>query len=324
MVDATKSPMIYISAQPDELRFIWEIQVQHYNFKQNGINLREVYAIFGYKQSPSSELLQLKEQLDSNIILIEDTRDEFLTYNPTIRPHILKKFFRSYENLIDMKCFYHDSDIIFTYTGLPNFTSMQDSWYVSDTTSYLSYDYIMTKGVDVLLDISEIFGISPSMIRRNDRVTGGCQYYLYGTDYDFWDDVEIKSEQLFKLSNKDTYYAEQWSKMSGRPATEYHGLQWWCADMWCIIFLAWKKGFSTKLHNDLQFTWGCSYGDFDKYKIYHNAGVTSDMETIAFNKNSYKNCVPYFDNFDYIPDAHNTKKYVEEIKKAGVFYKIIE
>ena len=53
--------MIYLSAQPDETRFIWEIEVQHYNFKQNGIDLKQVYAIFGYKNRPSDELLKLKE-----------------------------------------------------------------------------------------------------------------------------------------------------------------------------------------------------------------------------------------------------------------------
>ena len=38
------------------------------------------------------------------------------------------------------------------------------------------------------------------------------------------------------------------------------------------------------------------------------------------NKNSYKNRVPYFDDFSYIPNNQNTEKYVEEIKRAGKFY----
>lgn len=312
--------MIYLSAQPDEIRFIWEIEVQHYNFEQNGVNLKDVYAIFGYKNTPSDKLLQLKERLNSNIILIEDTRSESIYYNPTIRPHILKKFFKEYVNLIDEKCFYHDSDIIFTYKGLPNYSEMFDSWYLSDTMSYLSYEYIMTKGVDVLLDISEIFGISSSLIRRNDRITGGCQYYIFGTDYDFWDEIETKSEQLFKLSFKNEFYAQQWSKISGRPSSEYHPLQWWCADMWAMVFLAWKRGFSTKIHNDLHFSWGCSNGDFDKYKIFHNAGVTSNINSIAFDKNLYKHHSPYLDDFSYISNDQNTKRYVDEIKRAGKFY----
>lgn len=316
--------MIYISAQPDELRFIWEIQVQHYNFKQNGIDLRQVYAIFGYKHLPSSELLQLKEQLESNIILIQDTRIEPITYSPTIKPHLLKKFYQQHENLIDTQCFYHDSDIIFTYTGLPKFAEMVNTWYVSDATSYMNYEYIITKGTDVLLDICEIFAISPAMVRRNNKISGGCQYVFYGTDYDFWQEVETKCEQMFALSHKDTYYAEQWSKISGRPASEYHGLQWWCAEMWATLYMSFKRGFSTNLHQDLSFSWGSSYGDFDKCKIFHNAGITHEMESTAFNKNSYKNRVPYFDNFDHIPEGQNTKKYVEEIKKAGVSYKIIE
>jgi hypothetical protein len=316
--------MIYISAQPDETRFIWEIEVQHYNFKQNGIDLKQVYAIFGYKNTPSVALLKLKEQLESNIILIEDTRIEPIVYSPTIKPHLLKKFYKLHENLIDEKCFYHDSDIIFTYTGLPNFDSMNNGWYVSDSTSYMNYEYIITKGTDVLLDICEIFTISPSQVRRNNKISGGCQYVFYGTDYDFWQEVETKSEQLFELSHKDKFYADQWSKMSGRPATEYHGLQWWCAEMWATLYTSFKRGFATNLHKELEFSWGSSYGDFGKFKIFHNAGITNEMEQFAFNKNSYKTRVPYFDNFDYIPDGQNTKKYVEEILKAGKYFKYID
>lgn len=312
--------MIYLSAQPDELRFIWEIEVQHYNFKQNGINLKDVYAIFGYKNQPSDKLLKLKETLNSNIILIEDTRCNDISYSPTIRPHILKKFFQNNSELIDEKCFYHDSDIIYTYNGLPDFDLTQTVWYVSDTNSYLNYDYIITKGTDVLIDICELFKISPSILRKNNAITGGCQYIIFGTDYDFWNDVEIKSEELFKLSYRDDFYAQQWSKISGRPSSEYHGLQWWCADMWAVIFMAWKYGFSTKLHNDLQFSWGCGQGDYNYHKIFHNAGVTGDLANTAFNKNSYKSRTPYNDDFSYISEEQNTKKYVEEIKKAGKFY----
>ena len=184
--------MIYLSAQPDELRFIWEIQVQHYNFKQNGINPKYIYAIFGYKTKPSIELLKLKEQLDSNIILIEDTRIEPIIYSPTIKPHLLKKFYKIFDNLIDEQCFYHDSDIIFTYNGLPKFDEMVNSWYVSDSTSYMNYDYIITKGTDVLLDMCEIFSISPNMVRKNNKISGGCQYVFYGTDYDFWPHARIR------------------------------------------------------------------------------------------------------------------------------------
>lgn len=314
--------MIYLSAQPDEVRFRWEIEVQHYNFEQNGIDLKNVYAVFGYRNIPSVELLQLKEKLKSNIILIEDTRNEPIIYTPSIKPHLLKKFYNVYSELIDTKCFYHDSDIIFTYKGLPKFEEMNQIWYMSDSMSYMNYDYIMTKGSDVLLDICETVGLSPSLLRKNNSITGGCQYVMFGTDYDFWDYVEQKSNEIFMLSYNDDYYKKQWSKISGKPDNEYHGLQWWCAEMWATTFTAWKKGFSTKISNELQFSWGVgnTHGEFDDVKIFHNAGVTSEYEHTAFNKNSYKNRVPYFDDFSYIPNNQNTEKYVEEIKRAGKFY----
>ena len=310
--------MIYLSAQPDETRFIWEVQVQHTNFKNNGVDLSKVYALFGYKGTPSNDLIKLKSQLKSNIILVEDTRDNF-TYTPTIRPHIISKFLGYYPHLKKEKMFYHDSDICFTYSGLPDWEYMETSgsWFVSDTRNYLNYDYIVEKGADILLDICEIVGIHPLIVRRNKEHTGGCQYFLYGTDEQFWKDVENMSEKMFRLSDRENIYAIQWAKSSKNPKEQYHPFQYWVADMMTIQLLAWKNGFDTKLHTDLDFSWACgmnhSYGNS---KIYHNAGITPEMNNVFF-KDAYRNSFPYQIDINSIDENSNTIFYVKEIIKAG-------
>lgn len=309
--------MIYLSAQPDDKRFIWEIQVQHTNFELNGVDLSNVYALFGYKGIPSNDLLTLKNQLKSNIILIEDTRLD-VSYQPTIRPHIIKKFIQNNPHLEDEKMFYHDSDICFTYKGLPNFEQMNQSdyWFVSDTRSYLNYDYVILKGTDVLLDICEITGVSPLVVRRNKQYTGGCQYFLYGTNYQFWNEVEKVSEQIFKLKDRTEYYKSQWAICSNQPKENYHEFQYWVADMIAVQYLAWKHGFDTRLHQDLEFSWACGINDVDKYKIYHNAGITPQMKSVFF-KDAFRNDFPYKYDINTIDKNSNTKFYVQEILKTG-------
>lgn len=310
--------MIYLSAQPDETRFIWEVQVQHTNFKNNGIDLKNVYALFGYKGTPSSQLLELKSQLKSNIILVEDTRDNY-TYAPTIRPHIISKFLSFYPHLKHEKMFYHDSDICFTYSGLPNWEYMtsSDNWFVSDTRNYLNYDYIVEKGTDILLDICECVGIHPLLVRRNKEHTGGCQYLLYGTNEEFWKQVELTSEKIFRLSDREKIYATQWARCSKSTVDSYHPFQYWVADMMAIQLLAWKNGFDTKIHEDLSFSWACGMNhSYESFKIYHNAGITGDMNKVFF-KDAYRNSFPYDIDISSIDSNSNTIFYVKEIIKAG-------
>lgn len=309
--------MIYVSCQPDSTRFIWEIQTQHINFENNGVDLSKVYALFGFRESPSNELLNLKQQLGSNIILIEDTRED-LRYSPSIQPHLLKKFFKSFPNFVNERTFYHDSDVLFTYSGLPNFNEMNetDYWYVSDCRSYLNYDYIIKTGIDILLDMCEIVGISPIVVRRNNNHTGGCHHFIYGTDYTFWDECERVQTKLFELEKKNDFYANQWAICSKNSKENHYKFQYWVMGMIAFQWVAWKRGFDTRIHEDLNFEWGSSYNSYDKSKIFHNAGVLQGNSSL-FSKLDYNNKFPYNEDFSRIDKNSNTYFYVKELIKAG-------
>ena len=132
--------MILISAQPDTIYFHWQVELYMYQFGTRSIT--NCHAVFGYDNTPSSKGLALAEKYPGRIHFYKDTRtSEQKTYIPSIRPHILKKFFQDFPEL-GKEVFYHDSDIfVVTVPDFPLLLS-DEFGYVSDTVSYIGYNYI--------------------------------------------------------------------------------------------------------------------------------------------------------------------------------------
>ena len=73
----------------------------------------------------------------------------------------------------------------------------------------------------------------------------------------------------------------------------YHELQIWCADMWALLWNAWKDGVTTVCHPSFDFSWGTSSkAEYDRLNIFHNAGVVSG-ESGLFHKAKYMTNYPY-------------------------------
>jgi hypothetical protein len=65
-----------------------------------------------------------------------------------------------------------------------------DIWYLSNTNSYINYDYIISKGKDIynkMCEIVEIDSIIPKLMNSN---SGGAQYILKNIDAEYWEKVE--------------------------------------------------------------------------------------------------------------------------------------
>jgi hypothetical protein len=89
----------------------------------------------------------------ANYFYYEDTRKYPISYISSIRPNVLKQHFKIFTELSQKEIFYHDCDIVFT--KYPDFLNKEllvnvMNWFVSDTKSYISYSYILSKGEDVL------------------------------------------------------------------------------------------------------------------------------------------------------------------------------
>jgi hypothetical protein len=87
--------------------------------------------------------------------------------------------------------------------------------------------------------------------------------------------------------------------------------------MWALLWNGWKLGKETICHEDLQFAWATSSkNDWNKFNIFHNAGVTTDVDGL-FYKANYMSQLPYFaDGSTYLKDRCSYK-YFEFMKKVG-------
>jgi hypothetical protein len=275
---AVQQEMVFLSAQPDELYFHWQVEVYSYAFARMGLQDRLVI-LFGYKDKPSARAQELSKYF--RVFFYPDTRTD-VTYIPSIRPHILKQYFAEHAP----SCvFYHDADIVFT--RLPAFEEMKGSC-VSNTISYIGAKYLERCGqrfkdkhqvakADLLERMCEIVGISAKLVKSKERESGGAQYILHNLDSAFWEKVEHDSVALFQFMNE---YHKKY------PVA--HGVQSWCADMWAVLWNFWRRGQGTTVHKEMEFSWATNTtAEYYKHPIFHLAGVTAENQKGKFYKNNY-------------------------------------
>ena len=96
-----------------------------------------------------------------------------------------------------------------------------------------------------MLNIAEV---EEDLFKRNMFSSGGAQTIMKNVDWVFWQKVYILSEKLF------TELTEL-NRQKVKEDPTHHALQIWCADMWALLFTAWKLGHETKVDKMLEFTW---------------------------------------------------------------------
>jgi hypothetical protein len=319
-----KHNMIFVSAQPDSIYFHWQVELYLYQFAKHGPEIADrCYALLGYRGKPTAYAQELATKF-KHVILYEDTRNLSVPnfYIPSIRPHLLKQFFAAHPDL-GASVFYHDSDIFLV--KLPRFELMlnDEISYVSDTISYIGYDYIKGcqeryKAVhkelpenDLINKMCDCVGISSELVKINQPNSGGAQYLLKNIDAAFWTEAETACQTLYALT-----------KVYDVTHPIAAGLQIWTADMWIVLWLLWKRGSQTRLHKELDFSWGTyTAKDYHTINIFHLAGVTSDNCKGKFykgaytNKNVFKEYLRDKTIFDEIDKNNATHEYVAVLKE---------
>jgi len=310
--------LIFVSAQPDLPYFHWQVELYLYQFSKHGIQDR-CYAIFGYKDKPSDYIVNLSKRY--NIFWYKDERTN-KTYIPSIRPHILKKFFKDKPEL-GKNVFYHDADIFIV--KLPKFELLlnDDIAYLSDTISYIGYNHISDcckrykdkypnlPDNDLLTKMCECIEIPEELVKENENNSGGAQYLLKDIDWKLWEKCEISQMKLFDMLKK----------YESKYPIDHH-IQSWTADMWCVLWEYWKLGKKTLIHSELDFSWATSSRkEYHEKNIFHLAGVTSKHKNV-FYKGKYKdtNIFEVYKNnkniFDDISPDSSTIEYVNIIKEV--------
>lgn len=306
-----------ICVQPRLIYYAWQVEVMLENFIRNKINPIDIDVLVAWNpndltntQEHTLPWVKLKEKYkDVNILFYQDTRVN-PHYISSVRPNILKQHFTSFPELEDKAIFYHDCDIIFTKVPKFNQFLNDNIWYLSNTNSYINYDYIISKGQYIYYKMCDIVGINPLIPKLMNSNSGGAQYIMKNINARFWKKVERDSEELFK----------QITEINNKKKVEdpsYHELQIWCADMWAVLWNAWLNGNETKVVPELDFCWATDpIRRWDEVSIFHNAGVTPDRKDLFF-KSDYINSFPYninniysfeYCSYNYFNEIIKTKK----------------
>lgn len=328
----------FVSAQPATTYYAWQVEVLLNNFMEMGVNLNHI-DIVCWKQNDvvPDQWSKLANRYAARFFFYEDTR-ETKFYISSIRPNILKQHWAHHPYLKDQAIFYHDSDIIFTkpITSWITPEMLEDEeWYGSDTRWYISHSYIKGKGQEVIDMMCAITELPEDLIKDNELNAIGAQYLMKNVTADYWNRVEKDSEKLFhevtqlnsKLSSiekpkwldRKAKWEEENKEVMARgikfPEPEYNPLQIWCADMWAVLWGAWRLGYKTNCHANFEFSWGTSsIGDYNRMNIMHNAGVT-DPNGGLFYKSSYQTVLPYNLNLK-INENTGSREYYRWIEKT--------
>lgn len=290
--------MIFLSAQPYDPYFLWQVEVQACNFRKHGIS-DKMHVCVWFPERPEVDLkpwlILAKKYPEVKFFFYKDSGVDLGLYIPQLRPHILAKHFDENPYLKEEVIFYHDSDIIFNF--LPDFHNLSKgniNWQ-SDTSGYLDYNYLRRKeeegnipeneAIQVLCEIGKV---SVETLKSYSGKTGGAQYILKGIDGDFWRDVE---EQVI-LIRKAFFYNIPGSVNNKYFSSEAAGFQSWCADMWAVNMALWNRGKITDVTPDLEFSWATdNIETYERKPIYHNAGATGSQPGV-FYKGAFINKSP--------------------------------
>jgi hypothetical protein len=308
----------YICVQPRILYYAWQVEVMINNFIKNGINPNNIDILVAWNPNDDTskpENIEAWNKLVSHyssvrFFFYQDTRQQPIHYISSVRPNVLKQHFKAHPELESEAVFYHDCDIVFTRK--PDFNAFLNDniWYLSNTNSYINYDYIISKGQDIYDKMCEITKIDPLIPRLMNSNSGGAQYIMKNVDADYWEKVERDSEKLFKeiteLNNQ---------KKTTSP--EYHELQIWCADMWAVLWNGWLEGNETKVVPEMDFSWATdSSNRWNETTIYHNAGATCGGQG-TFYKALYMGTLPYDLDIEKFDKEKNCYNYVLEIQETS-------
>ena len=312
--------MIYLSAQPDQIYFIWQLEIQLRNFNQLGIEKENIHVIFAYNSyhglNPAvNDFIKNNAHLAA-FFSYPDCRKKS-NYKSTIRPHVLKQHFAKNPKLESSTIFYHDSDILLS--RIPNIDDVEfnDICYVSDTSNYLDCNYLRSVVSEEFLDeMLKTVGLRKDVLDRFDKNTGGAQYIVKGIDFDFWSKIENDSENLYNLMTQ--YNEKQWAekyKERKNLRSKHHGIQAWCSDMWALLWNLWAMGKKVEIHPEMDFSWPYSpIEDWSRFAIQHYSGNVENKD-LHFKKTEYDNYFPWYDNsLNNIPDTNCSYEIVKAIK----------
>mgnify|MGYP006280617517 CR=1 FL=1 len=303
--------MKFLIVLPEHNYYLWQMLVQINNLKKFGFDKDTIYVIGRMNINRNKNLDNIIKRTGSKcrFYTYRDDRED-LSYSPSLTAHLLSKLFIDYPELENEALFYIDPDVIFNKKIRFSDLEKNDTWYLSNTRSYIGVKYIKSKGDGLLEEMCNVIGIDPKIVEENDENAGGAQLLMKNINSSFWEKVEKDSVDLYKLmkNTEDKYTPEA-------------PIQAWTAEMWSLLWNAWVHEHKTKIIKRFNFCWATDpISKWDKCGIYHNAGVVKD-DNILFMKTKYQTS-PFNEKLKCSP-KYCSSKYVEEIKETKKNFKNI-
>lgn len=249
--------MKYICAQPENLYYRWQVDTMINSFLQNGVQESDIIIL---SNTESNEFDVLKEKYPQ--VNFHRYYSPVHAYQPAIKPYLMYLYFKDHPE--DEQYFYHDADVVLT-KPLPEF---ERGVFMSDTVSYIGYEYIKSKGQGVIDLMCQTIGLDESVLIENQPNSGGCQFVFNTLPANVW-------RQAFRYSY---YLYTNLSEYNQANQEMYEGtypIQVWTAEMWGTLYAMWYYGYYGKVDDRLDFAWSTDpVSRLDETCILHNAGVS--------------------------------------------------
>ena len=301
----------YICCQPAIPYYTWQVEVMINNFIKMGITPNLIDIVCGIENNKiPDDWIKLKNNYNSvRFFFYNDTRKSKI-YAPAIYFNLMKQHVVSAPEIQNDVLMMHDSDIVLTKTPDIFNTLLGDNiWYLSDTKSYINYDYIISKGGGIYENMCKIIGIDQLIPKLLNSNSGGAQYIVKNTTFEFWEKVEKNSIELYD------YFCNVEELYTKKHKNDYP-IQKWTAGMWSFLWNAWYFEHETIIDKKMDFGWVTNpYSDVYNYTILHNAGVLNG-NTGLFFKGDYTNKLPYNENLE-IDETRASSFYWKQIQETA-------
>lgn len=304
--------MKYILCQPSIPRFKWELEVCITRLQKLGID--NIVLLFNKRDDTIPSFFKDYYGVDVHVYTDFD-RDK--TYIPSIKPYLWMRYLQEDKSRENDTYFYLDSDVLLR--EIPNVEPSENVWLASNCTSYISNDYIDSKGDNLLQDMCNVLDIDYDLIRAKKPI-GGAQWVIKNPSYEYWEKVYEDSIKLYNyLCKIESIYVRNNEK-------GYTPIQKWTAEMWAQLWNVYHFDKDVDTPSELNFAWpNHPRESYYNHNLLHNAGVTVQDKDMFF-KGKYVNKSPFKDNLSYVNQGKASYEYVLAIKevKNMAKYEVIE
>lgn len=286
--------------------FLWQVEVMTCNFIEQGVNPADIHVLGAESGHRNGRWMMLPKIYGINVHCYPDTR-KHKHYPPSVYFYLMRLFLLQYPEMIGQKLFLHDCDMLFTKKINFSFADNHPDFLLSNTNSYICYDYVLSKGEEQINGMADVIGISVDVIKQNNFHSGGAQYIVYGLEPSFYEKVEVDSVRLYD-------YLCKMEKSFVPRFTGENPIQKWTSGMWSFLWNMWLFGKTTKVDKRLDFCMGTDvYSRITEVPIYHNTGVTATMQDTHFVKSAFINQSPA--GVDMVLSDNTSKWYYEQTRK---------